>query len=1771
MTIDNPHPDEALELIASALPRNPRSADALANQALVLHRLGRGEEALESCDRALALRPEDAAILTSRGSILRQLKRFEGALASYDRALAIRPDSPEALNNRGNVLWQLERPDEALASYDLALTARPDYPEALNGRGNALVGLQRCEEALASYDRALAIRSDNAEALNGRGNSLLELKRYDEALASYDRALAIRPDDADALSNRGHVLGRLGRFEEALASYHRALAIRPDHPEALNGRGNALLELRRYDEALASYDRALAIRPDYPDALNGRGNTLTELKRYEEALAIYDRALAIRPDYAAASNNRGKALLELKRLDEALASYDRALQLDPGNADHRLNRALLLLLLGSFGDGWREYEWRRKRKQWDERALNGPEWAAEDVSGERVLLYGEQGLGDTIQFARFARSVARLGAEVILVEAQAPLGGLLQRLDCQGTIVRAGEQLPDFDRHLPLMSAPFVLGRTPEETAAEIPYLSADPVRVDQWSRRLPAGAFRVGIAWQGKPTSLADKGRSIPLNAFAPLGRIPGITLISLQKGPGIEQLANLPCGIAVETLGADFDSGPDAFLDTAAVMMHLDLIVTSDTAVAHLAGALGRPVWIMLRHVPDWRWMIDREDSPWYPTARLFRQTRAGNWDDVFSQAAVELARVAAPGAADPTRREFDDSQTEGTLSVPLSVGELIDKLTILTIKSERIREPEKLANVLRELEILSEAKRRSAGASPAIQELESQLKRINEDLWDIEDRIRDCERRADFGPVFTDLARAVYKTNDRRAALKRQINEISGSALIEEKSYHLQHEVGARDQDELSRRLNQAIAVHQTGRLAEAERLYLDILETHPNHFDAIHLLGVVRHQQGRQLEALELIGSALQRNPRSVDALSNHGAVLQRLGRHEEALTSYDRALAIRPDDVRALYARGNLLKGLGRLEEALAGYDKVATLKPDHAEALNNRGNTLAELSRQEEALASYERALAIRPDYAEALNNRGNALAELCRFEEALASYDQALAIRPDYAEALNGRGNILRHRKRFEEALASYDRALAIRPDYSEALNNRGIALLELQRFDEALASYDRALANRPENADALNNRGIVLRQLKRFEEALASYDLALAIRPDDTEALNHRGITLWELNRFEEALASYDRALAIRRDNPHALNNRGKALRELKRLDEALASLDRALQLGPGNADHRLNRGLLLLLLGSFADGWREYESRRTTKEWGERTFNGPEWAGEDVSGKRVLLYAEQGLGDTIQFARFARSVAGRGASVILEVQARLGALMQRLDCGAIIVPLGEQPPNFDLHLPLMSVPFVLGWAPEQGAGEIPYLSADPTRVDRWSSRLPARTFRVGIAWQGKPDAPIDKGRSIPLKAFAPLGRIPGVTLISLQKGPGVEQLADLPPGMVVETLGADFDSGPDAFVDTAAVMMHLDLIVTSDTAVAHLAGALGRPVWIALRHVPDWRWMIDHEDSPWYPTARLFRQTRPEEWNEVFERMARELAPTVATPRAFLQAPVLSPETSTLQNSDQRPATAVKQCRHGKMVFLARDRYIGQSLDIYGEYSELEARVFTELLRPADVVAEVGANIGAHTVHIAKLVGPGGRVLAFEPQRVIFQLLCANIALNELFHVQAYHAAVGAACGMIKVPLLDYAAEENFGGLSVGKTMSGEDVPLFTLDSLALRALRMLKVDVEGMETEVLAGARDTIGRLRPILYVENDRRAQSEGLIKLIDELGYNMWWHLPPLFNPSNFARASQNIFGGIVSINLLCLPQEEPAKISGLRPVTGPKDWWQGE
>jgi hypothetical protein len=373
------------------------------------------------------------------------------------------------------------------------------------------------------------------------------------------------------------------------------------------------------------------------------------------------------------------------------------------------------------------------------------------------LLYAERGLGDTIQFSRFACSVAAQGGDVLL-EVPPPLRGLLRSLP-DVKVARRGEALPEYDAHLPLMSVPDVLGATSEAGLGQTPYLFAEPALVAAWAKRLPAGQFRVGIVWQGKPVAMIDKGRSIPLRAFAPLSRVPGVRLISLQKNEGGEQQTPLARDIPVHALGADFDAGPDAFLDSAAIIMNLDLVISSDTASAHLAGALGRPVWIALGHVPEWRWMLDRADTPWYPTARLYRQTVRGDWDEVFARIAADLAAAVAEKRA--RAPENWAPALPGTALVPILLGELVDKITILEIKSERIgdgpRSPRRGA-------------RRLSSPQARLRRLRAELRAINEVLWDVEEQIRERERDQEFGDAFVALARRAYLTKDRRNAVKR-----------------------------------------------------------------------------------------------------------------------------------------------------------------------------------------------------------------------------------------------------------------------------------------------------------------------------------------------------------------------------------------------------------------------------------------------------------------------------------------------------------------------------------------------------------------------------------------------------------------------------------------------------------------------------------------------------------------------------------------------------------------------------------------------------------------------------------------------------------------------------------------------------------------------------------------------------------------------------------------------------------------------------------------
>ncbi|MEO8203955.1 MAG: tetratricopeptide repeat protein [Betaproteobacteria bacterium] len=587
--------------------------------------------------------PERASALDllQLGTRHHKANRLAEAEQSYGQALQCAPGNADALHLLGVIAHQQGRPSDAIGLIDAALAARPAFPEAHGNRGRVLQALRRHAEALGSFDRALAQAPAVAEVLSDRGNSLRYLGRCEEAIASLGQALALRPDYAEAFNNLGVALHDLGRREEALAAYDRALALRADYAAALGNRGKSLMDLGRHEEALGSFERALALQPRYATVLCHRGSAFYHLRRYRKALGSFDAALAITPDDAHALSNRGSVLQELGRYAEALDSFARALDLAPGDAAAHWNRSLCRLVTGDYARGWQEYEWR-----WGNAALKSsirhatlPLWLGEpSLAGKSIVLHAEQGLGDTLQFCRYAPLVAAQGARVIL-EVPVALKTVLAGLPGAARVVAHGEPLPvpgarpDF--HCPLLSLPLAFRTTLETIPQEVPYLRADRRLVEVWRKRLgPRRGLRIGLAWLATNRTAYGRRRSIALPEFAQL--IPeGSECFSLQKelDPGDRE---------VLASRGDITHYGAGFADTAALIELMDGVISVDTSIAHLAGAMGAKVWVLLAFNPDWRWLLQRTDSPWYPTARLFRQSQPGNWAPVLGQVREELAGI-------------------------------------------------------------------------------------------------------------------------------------------------------------------------------------------------------------------------------------------------------------------------------------------------------------------------------------------------------------------------------------------------------------------------------------------------------------------------------------------------------------------------------------------------------------------------------------------------------------------------------------------------------------------------------------------------------------------------------------------------------------------------------------------------------------------------------------------------------------------------------------------------------------------------------------------------------------------------------------------------------------------------------------------------------------------------------------------------------------------------------------------------------------------------
>ena len=570
-----------------------------------------------------------------------QKGNLQQAASILKEIVKVQPTHMIVLYFLGEIYYQLGNYDSAIHYFKEVLRFNPTNADAYYNLGIAFKGKGQLDEAIMCYQKTIELNPALADVYNNLGLVLQEKGQLDEAITYYQKALQLNPNYSYAYYNLGNTLKEKGKLDEAITCYQTAIQFNPTLPDVYNNLGLVLQEKGKLDEAITCYQKALQVNPDYTDAYYNLGNACNDSGQIDEAIIYYKKALKLNPNYIDAYNNLGITLQEKGHIHEAITYYQRALQFNPNDADAHWNMSLAFLLSGNFKQGWKEYEWRFKVKEFFQRTFPQRSWDGADIAGSTILLYAEQGLGDTIQFIRYAPLVAQRGAKVV-VECQKELTSLLQNVEGIYKVISQGEPLPEFDVHYPLLSLPLLFNTTLESIPATIPYININPVLVQKWREKVKIdnSKLKIGLVWAGRQRNKKERCRSCSLDTFSPFAQIDDITFYSLQKGEAAKQSKNPPKGMKL----IDYTEEIHDFSDTAAFIENFDLIISIDTVVAHLAGALGKPVWTLIPFSPDWRWMLNREDSPWYPTMRIFRQQAIGEWESVIVHIKEELLQIVS-----------------------------------------------------------------------------------------------------------------------------------------------------------------------------------------------------------------------------------------------------------------------------------------------------------------------------------------------------------------------------------------------------------------------------------------------------------------------------------------------------------------------------------------------------------------------------------------------------------------------------------------------------------------------------------------------------------------------------------------------------------------------------------------------------------------------------------------------------------------------------------------------------------------------------------------------------------------------------------------------------------------------------------------------------------------------------------------------------------------------------------------------------------------------
>ncbi|MEG3849228.1 tetratricopeptide repeat protein [Microcoleus sp. herbarium19] len=1624
--------------------------------------------AIECYERAIAIDLNYAAAHSNLGVVKQHSGLLVEAVAHYRKALEIDPNLAETASNLGSALAEAGETAEAIAQYERALALNPNCAEALVNLGLLREEQGNAAEAVRCYEQAIQVNPNCAAAYLNLGIALEEQgeepgagANYDRAIANYKRAIELDPNSFDALHNLAHCSIRQGLIADAIAYYERALALQPNLLQTDLALGSWLEGCDRLDEALvvcqqavrelpasaaarcnlavvlhkqgliadaiACYQEALNLKPYFPEALNNLGKAFEEAGKIAGAIDCYRRAIELKPGYLNPLNSLGIALHSGGQFSDAVTCYSEAVKFNVANPEAHLNLGLALLLAGDLARGFSEYEWRLliQQKQCPQHNFQQPLWDGKDLQGKTILLCPEQGLGDAIQSIRYADSVKQKGGRVI-VWCWPHLQRLFARVSGIDELIINPEDAPDFQVRAQLMSLPHLLGTTLESIPANVPYLAPPPGLEFNLSQ---TANLKVGIVWSGNSKHSQNKVRSFPLTLLFKLLDMPQVDFYSLQKESTAGDRALLEQMPII-----DLSSNLHDMADTAAAISALDLVISVDTSVAHLAGALGKPVWILLCFVPDWRWMLDREDSPWYPTARLFRQSAAGDWEAVLDRVFLALRdriceHQAAPNPIESqpnielARKQFD----RGNLLK--SEGKFAE--AIACFKDALIGQPNSLeaatnlAVTLHQTGDLAGAAvyyQRAIEIDPNCAQAQNNLGILLQDRGNAAEALSCFQKAIALNPLY------VKALSNLGAAFQHQ-GELSSAIACFQQALSV-------NSNYVPALVNLGAAMQAKCQLAEAKRLYQRAIEAAPNNPAGHYYLGSLCLGIGEIEQAISSLERAIFLQPNYVEALNNLGSAVEQLGDVNRAISCYNKALEIDENCAKAHFNLSLLLLLTGDLPRGLAEYEwRWRTDQAKQLQRLNFdrpvwdgsdlNGQTI--LLRSEQGLGD-----AIQfARYATIVQQKGGKVViscyqELKRLFQQIPGIEQVavrreelpdfqvqaplmslphilgtnldnipanvpyLAAPPNWQFSLDcdanfkvgivwagssehlkdfARSSDLRYFLKFldipgasfyslQKEVSAAERTLLTQIfviNLSDNLNDFADTAAVISQLDLVIC-VDTAVAHlagalgkpvwillsfmpdwrwmleredspwyptarlfRQQTAGdwegvcdrvktalqervktALQERaGTGAPPLHQFSlsplqleihlanalqkqgkkaAAAARYKQVIAASPGHAEAHSYLGYLKQENGQITEAISHYKQALET---NPNLSQTNlylGSALEEQGKVAEAIGYYTKAIQLSPESPNSRLRLALALLLTGNFERGFAEYESRWQTQELEPRYFDQPLWDGSDLQGKTILLHPEQGLGDTIQFIRYAPLVQQKGGKVIVACNQLLKRLFEGIAGVDRVVVQPRDLVEFQVQAPLMSLPYILGTTLENIPANIPYLV--PPQNFKFSLK-PNNKLKVGIVWAGGPLHRKNHQRSCKLSDFVQFLDVQGASFYSLQKDLSAGDITLLNQHQIQDLSEYCVD-----FADTAAIISQLDLVICVDTSVAHLAGALGKPVWILLAFVPDWRWMLDREDSPWYPAARLFRQQEAGDWDGACDRIKTALEHLIST---------------------------------------------------------------------------------------------------------------------------------------------------------------------------------------------------------------------------------------------------------------------------------------------